>query len=84
MSLGATRNRSRVVVKSISGGADVRNRLLAMGILPGRLLDVLVNQTYGPVVVSITGSRMVLGRGLANKVIVEEVDGAKGSASASW
>lgn len=72
MSLGLTKNGSRVVVKAISGGADVRNRLFAMGILPGKQLDVVANQTVGPVVISLSGSRLVLGRGLASKIVVEE------------
>lgn len=61
-------------VKAFRGGASMRLRLLSMGVRIGDVLTVITNQGTGQVVVAIECSRYVLGRGLAEKVIVEPVD----------
>jgi Fe2+ transport system protein FeoA len=40
-----------------------------MGILPGR--EVRVLKSAGPVIVSVLGHRLVLGRGMVHRVLVE-------------
>ena len=62
---------TQVVVKSVEGGHNCSQRLAAMGILPGAELRIIKGGFGGPVIVEVIGSRFVLGRGMAHRVIVE-------------
>jgi len=59
-----------VKVLSIDSGRGLRSRLTTMGILPKTELKVLRNGGRGPFVIGIKASRMVLGRGAAEKIMV--------------
>jgi ferrous iron transport protein A len=61
-----------VVLRRVSAGWGMTARLAAMGLVPGTALRVHRNDRCGPVVVEIHGSRVVLGRGMARSVAVEE------------
>lgn len=61
-----------VTVVSIGGGRGIRSRLTAMGLLPGVKITVLRNGGAGPFVVSVKNSRMAIGRGVADKIIVTQ------------
>jgi ferrous iron transport protein A len=61
-----------VTIVAILGGRGIRNRLTAMGLLPGTEITVIRNGGRGPFVVSVKNSRMALGRGIADKIIVTE------------
>ncbi|MEJ5359385.1 MAG: transcriptional repressor [Desulfobacterales bacterium] len=59
-------------VCEIGGGTAVRVRLLAMGLRPGDPIEVLTNSGQGQMAISVGGERrLVLGRGLAQKIFVE-------------
>ncbi len=60
--------RARVV--SIDTGCRLRTRLMQMGITPGAILEV-VDNTRGPVIVRVRGVTIALGRGMANRILVE-------------
>jgi len=64
----------------IHGGAGLRSRLTAMGLRAGAVLRVVHNGGRGPFVVAAGESRIVLGRGMARKVLVipENGPGAPG------
>lgn len=49
---------------------NVRCRLLDMGLVPGTRVKVLNNQNRGPMIIEVRDSKMALGRGLANKILV--------------
>ncbi len=55
---------------SIRAGAQLTHRLTEMGLTPGVELKVMQN-TGGPLVVSVRDSRLALGRGMAHKMRVE-------------
>jgi len=55
---------------SVHGGAGLRSRLMAMGLRPGAALRVVHNGGRGPFVVAAGEARIVLGRGMARKVLV--------------
>ncbi len=57
------------VVIDIIGGRGAISKLLALGIVPGKKVKVLGNRG-GAILISINGSKFVIGRGLAMKVIV--------------
>ena len=61
----------KAVLRSIDGGRQLRGRLAALGLLPGTELEVIQNSGQGPFVVSVKGSRIVIGRGMASRIAVE-------------
>jgi Fur family ferric uptake transcriptional regulator len=61
----------RMVVREISGGASVRLRLLAMGLRQGDHIEVITNDGQGQLAIAADLKRYALGRGLAQKIVVE-------------
>ena len=61
----------RVRVVGIEAGRALQARLASMGLFPGMELEVVRNVGQGPFVVAIKHSRMILGRGMAHKIVVE-------------
>lgn len=60
-----------VVLRRIRGGQDLLNRLLALGFVPGATVEVRHNERSGPLLVAVKGDRIMLGRGMAEKMMVE-------------
>lgn len=59
-------------VVSILGGKRVTMRLQALGILPGkRITKVSEMLMHGPVVIDLEHSKVALGFGISDKVLVE-------------
>jgi len=57
---------------SLNGGRNLTKRLADLGISPGTIITVLRGSLFsGPVQVEVSGSKLVLGRGLATKILVE-------------
>jgi len=66
-------NKAKVIV--IQGGQRIRQRLGQMGIHPGDIITILrYGALRGPILIEIHGSQVALGRGIASKVIVEEME----------
>lgn len=59
-----------VSIVSIEGGRGLRSRLTTMGLLPKIQIRVVHNGRFGPFVISIKNSRMAIGRGVADKIMV--------------
>jgi len=59
---------------SITGGAFLQSRLMSMGFLQGTAIEVVKNSGRGPVIISVKGSRLVLGRGMAQKILVTWIE----------
>jgi Fe2+ transport system protein FeoA len=60
------------MVKSVNAGFHAKRRLAQLGIVPG--VKIVKNKAApfrGPVEVKVRGTSLVLGRGLAAKIIVE-------------
>jgi len=55
---------------TIRGGCGLRSRLTAMGLRAGAVVRVVHNGGRGPFVVAAGESRLVLGRGMARKILV--------------
>jgi ferrous iron transport protein A len=67
-------NRKSQVI-DIQGGQRIRQRLGQMGIHPGDMITILrYGALRGPILIEIHGSQVALGRGIASKVIVEEME----------
>ena len=57
-----------------SRGAYFQRRLQEMGLLPGKIIEVVRNTNTGPVEINVMGSNLAIGRGIASKILVEEID----------
>jgi len=67
-------------IVEISGGGGLTQRLTEMGFTPATRVRVLKSSPPGPMLVSVRGSRIALGRGVAMKILV---NGIRGSSIAS-
>jgi len=61
-----------VAVICIRGGRGACHRLTELGLLPGEKLTMLHNSSFGPVTICVKGSKLSIGHGLAQKIIVRE------------
>lgn len=57
-------------VSTIAGGRMASKRLYEMGFNRGSQVEVVKND-IGPIIVYLAGSKIALGRGLANKIFVQ-------------
>ncbi|MGM0788302.1 MAG: transcriptional repressor [Thermodesulfobacteriota bacterium] len=73
MPLASAKTAERVVIRELSGGTSSRLRLMSMGLRVGDEVEIITNYGKGQVVVAAGNQRYVLGRGLAQKIIVEPV-----------
>jgi len=64
---------SVVRVEKFSGGEKLRDKLLSMGLLPGKEIEVLSARKNGPVIVKINDTRIVIGHGMASKIVIVPV-----------
>lgn len=74
MPLTMTKPGERLVIVEFNGGPPARMRLMSMGLRVGDTLDVITNVNKGQLVVAIDFKRYVLGRGLAQKILVEPAE----------
>ncbi len=63
----------RLVINNIIGGNASRVRLMSMGLRIGDTIEILTNSGKGQMVVVAGDQRYVLGRGLSQKIIVEQI-----------
>jgi Fur family ferric uptake transcriptional regulator len=72
MPLTVAKSGERLVIREIRGGAGSKMRLLTMGLRKGDRIEVITNNGYGQVAIAADLKRYVLGRGLAEKIMVEQ------------
>ena len=60
----------KAVIRRLEGGRPVLSRLAAMGFTPGAAVTVLRSSDHGPLLVSLRGSRVALGREEAIHIFV--------------
>lgn len=63
---------------TVEGGQGLRSRLTAMGLRAGSTVRVVRNGGRGPFVVASGDARIVLGRGMAHRVVVTPLGGPGG------
>jgi ferrous iron transport protein A len=73
MSLSHMKQGDKGKVYRLNGGRALNDRLLVMGFTKGAEISVKQNPGFGPVIVYVRDARIALGRGEANKVIVEKL-----------
>jgi ferrous iron transport protein A len=62
---------TEVTLIDIIGGKGIRSKLYSMGLVPGTSLKVLNRNGRGPLMVAVKESRLVIGQGMASKILVE-------------
>lgn len=61
-------------VMSVNSGRGAKQRLANLGIVPGVIIRKRKSAPFrGPTEVEVKGSSLVLGRGIASKIIVQQV-----------
>jgi Fe2+ transport system protein FeoA len=60
-----------VTIVDIRAGRGLTVRLNDMGLTPGITVRVINSQMPGPILIDLRGSRLVLGCGVAQKILVE-------------
>ena len=60
-----------VTLVSIHGGRHMRAKLCHMGLLPGASFTVLNVKGKGPIMVKVKETRLAIGRGMAEKMMVK-------------
>ncbi|NLB55155.1 MAG: ferrous iron transport protein A [Lentisphaerae bacterium] len=63
--------RNTAVIRYVNAGDELRARLAAMGIYVGMRIEVCKKMWRGPLLLGINGCRVMLGRGMAEKLMVE-------------
>jgi len=71
MPLVAAKQGERLVIYDFTGGTTSRVRLMTMGLRIGDEIEVVTNLGQGQLVIAVAGNRYLLGRGLAEKVLVK-------------
>ena len=72
--LSAVRSGEKVRLASIEAGRDLNSRLISMGLVRNVEITVVSNNHPGPFMISVKGSKMMLGRGMAHKIMVHTHD----------
>jgi len=70
MPLASVEARTLVKIVDVDAGRGLRSRLAALGLVPGTEVEVINNSSRGPFIVAIKESRVMLGRGMAQKIMV--------------
>lgn len=68
--LSTIKSGRKVKLTGVQAGRGLNSRLAAMGLLPNVEITVVNNGHPGPFVISVKGSKIVLGRGMADKIMV--------------
>lgn len=72
MPLAMARPGESVTVIGVKAGLGLQRRLADMGLTPGVPIRVINSQILGPVLIDLRGSRIALGHGVAQKILVKE------------
>ena len=61
-------------VVQVAGGNGLVNRIACLGFTPGAEVTLLQNFGHGPLIVCVRGSRLALGRGEAEQILVKVIE----------
>ena len=63
----------RLIIKDYTGGTKFNMRLINMGLRIGDAIEMITNSGKGQVVIAVLSSRYILCRGMARKILVEQI-----------
>jgi len=70
MKLTDVEDGKEITIAGIEGGRFARKKLMDLGIIPGVKVTVIKRAGVNPMLLSVMGRQIVIGRGMAEKVIV--------------
>jgi len=70
MTLSIAKTGQKVRVFAVTAEQELRGRLTALGIIPGEEIEIVLSSAPGSFVVSVKGSRVMLGEELAKQIQV--------------
>ncbi len=70
MPLSMVKAGEKVRLVSVNAGQALNSRLASMGFVPDMEITVVSSGRPGPFIIDVMGSRMMLGRGMAHKIMV--------------
>lgn len=73
MPLSALQPKVITTIDRLIGSGDFISRLAALGFIPGSPVQVVQNFGVGPIIVSVRGGQLALGREEANKIRVKKI-----------
>lgn len=71
MSLAMASEKDNLRIVQVGYGGQFQKRLQEMGIYKDSRIKVIKNDIPGPLIVDVKGSRLIIGRGQAQKIMVE-------------
>ncbi|MFA4992344.1 MAG: FeoA family protein [Candidatus Omnitrophota bacterium] len=72
ISLNQMKGNQKGIILEISGGLGLQNKFMSMGIYKGREITKISHiGLRGPVAIKVGRSVLVLGHGVANKIVIE-------------
>ncbi len=74
MPLAMAKTGERVVIREVAGGVTARGRLAALGLRRGDLVEIISNDGKGRLILAHDCTRLALGRGIAQKILVTPTD----------
>jgi ferrous iron transport protein B len=72
MRLSEAKSNVELILYKILGGFGMEKKLTEMGLLPGKKIKRLDSSHDGQVILLVKGAKIAIGRGMADKIIVEE------------
>ncbi|MCP4717697.1 MAG: ferrous iron transport protein A [Deltaproteobacteria bacterium] len=69
--LAGIRPGRRVRLIDVDAGRNLQGRLLALGLIKGTEISIITNDGSGPLLIGLGESRMTIGRGMAEKILVQ-------------
>ena len=72
LSLDGMKKGEQAVFLSVNGAKGIASRLSSLGFTPGAALEMTQNYGHGPLVVTIRGTRVALGRQEARSITVRK------------
>ena len=70
MPLSMVQPGQKVRLVTVEAGRGLKARLAEMGLVPGVELEVINHNSAGPFIVLVKQSRIILGRGMAHRIVV--------------
>ena len=71
ISLAAISQGKEVTLLSVDGGRQIKKRLAEMGLSEGMKFKVLKSDGRGPCIILVGDTRLVLGHGMAERIMVQ-------------
>ncbi|MBU0477055.1 ferrous iron transport protein A [bacterium] len=62
----------KVKLVAVRGGQGIRRRLNDMGLSIGVEFRIIHSHFFGPCIIAVDDTRLILGRGMSHKILVED------------